>query len=55
MDELKKGPTWLEWALIVVLIVVVVIVSLVLFGPQINSYIDGPVHGDNLWLHVVGL
>jgi hypothetical protein len=54
VDEPKKGPTWLEWALVIALIVVVVIVSLVLLGPQTSANFGGHFN-NNLWLHVVGL
>ena len=57
MDEPKKGPTWLEFALVIAILVVIVIGALILLGPQINYNFGGPGGGinPNLWLHVVGL
>jgi hypothetical protein len=57
VDEPKKGPTWLEFALVIAILVVIVVAALILLGPQIGTNFGGPDGGinQNLWLHVVGL
>jgi hypothetical protein len=54
MDEPKRKPDWLGFAIIIALVVLLVIAALVLLGPQIGGEIGTPVN-INLWLHVVGL
>ena len=34
VDEPKKGPTWLEWVLIIAIVGVIVIAALLLIGPH---------------------
>lgn len=54
MDEPKKGPTWLEFALVIAILVVIVIAALILLGPQLEPRFGHGIN-QNLWLHVGGL